>query len=138
MLLEQITQIWDDVNRVFKYQPDEAKVKILADTWEPDSALQPSELGNVKFTGICESFARVCLARCTAVDIKARLVVCYDETGEGHCITEVSDGSGTVAYYLDNRQEQVVVRAKLVGYKFLGVSPWNPVPGDTRPWFLVT
>jgi hypothetical protein len=132
-----VALIWANLAKQFIYSSSTTVVDDLSHDWEPDSKLQPAELSSVKFVGICESYARVGLARCTAQGIKARLVVCYDELGEGHCICEVSDDQEQEAWYLDNRQDHLAVRDDLVKYKFLGVSPWNPKPGDTRPWMLV-
>lgn len=117
----------------FTYAADSVKWQVT-DYWEADNALGPL----VKpLSADCEDFARKCLLAAMGQGIAARLVVCTDETGQGHCITEVADAAREVAYYFDNRRARLVTRDGLVGYTFLAVSPWNPRPGETRPWLRV-
>lgn len=77
----------------------------------------------------CEEFARVCRKLCKDKGYLTRLVVCYDETGAGHCVLDV-DG-----YVLDNRFKKVMTKLKLErrGYKWVAVSGFN----DGDPWFKV-
>ena len=104
------------------------------DYWEADNALTPL---TKPLRADCEEFARKCLLAAMGQGMAARLVVCTDETEQGHCITEVTDAAHTVAYYFDNRRRWVVTRDGLHGYTFLAVSPWNPQPGEPRPWLQV-
>lgn len=129
--------MYNSIRHDFTYIDNPNAVDELKNHWEPDSELKPAELKAVGFKGICESFARVAMSRCSDAGYKARLVVCYDEVKEGHCICEVADAMEQEAYYFDNRQTHLAVLNDLKGYTFLGVSPWNPVPGDHRPWQLV-
>lgn len=106
--------------------------------WEDASTLKNiGRTGVSKFTGDCEEFSLVCLDQLVRNGYQARLVVCMDETGAGHCICEVSSKDGKEAYYFDNRRHTLAVKKDLAKYKFVAVSPWNPEPSDTRPWLKV-
>lgn len=77
----------------------------------------------VKFKGDCEAFALTCRKLCRDAGFtKTRLVVCYTELGEGHCILEVN------GYVMDNRMTKLVTKKHLekVGYEWLGISGYNP------------
>lgn len=92
---------------------------------------------NAQFRGVCSTFAVVCMDKAIQLGFQARLVACYTETGEGHLICEVASKDWSEAYYFDNRRPDIVTLSQEVGYKFLGAGPWDPQPGDTRPWQLI-
>jgi hypothetical protein len=139
--LDQLEKLFHDTLHQFVYQPDPSAVSQLTSQWEEDKVLVPAALTNVKFTGICESFARVCMLKVEKLNAyQARLVVCYDERGEGHCVCEVAVADLDESVIMDNRSADLVNHSQLtrIGYKFLGCSPWNPVPGDTRDWEIIS
>jgi predicted transglutaminase-like cysteine proteinase len=106
----------------------------LTDYWEPDKLLLPMAELQVD----CEDYARACMLRSMAYGFTARLIVCTDETGAGHCICEVTDDEKDEAYYFDCRQEDLAVRSDLKKYSFYSASPWNPQPGEKRPWVRIS
>lgn len=120
----------------FTYITDQEKFG-LVEHWEDSSTLKNiGRTGVSKFTGDCEEFALVSMDRATRAGFKARLVVAEDENKQGHCLCEISSHDDTEAYYFDNRLHKLGVRKDLK-YKFVAVSPWNPIPADTRPWLKV-
>ncbi|MDH2154042.1 transglutaminase-like cysteine peptidase [Stenotrophomonas sp. GD03657] len=116
----------------FKYKTDQQKHGVL-EFWENDEVLQ-SALKGLTLVGDCEEFARTCMMKARErIELKARLIVCLTELGEGHCICEVSSLDEKESYILDNRQQQLMTYDKLK-YTFVAASPWNPEPGDKRSW----
>lgn len=117
----------------FQYVTDKSKWGLL-EYWEPDQVLFPI---GAKFTGDCEEFARVCMHDSMEAGFTARLIVCLTELGEGHCICEVMDSQAQSSVFLDNRQTRPASKNDLAKYMFYSASPWNPKPGDARPWKLI-
>ncbi len=80
----------------------------------------PSDVfdGSTPIVGDCEDFALACRKLCRDANIPTRLVICYTEEGEGHCVLESS------GWILDNRYTRVMSRDKLEkqGYKWLAIS----------------
>ena len=123
----------------FTYMTDQEKYGMV-EQWGDSSTLKNiGRSGVTRFTGDCEEFALVSVAKAQELGYNARLVVCYVETGEGHAICEVASKDFSEAYFFDNRQHKVVVAAELISkkYRFVAVSPWNPQPSDDRPWLKV-
>lgn len=119
----------------FQYKSDMSQHGVL-EFWADDEALQ-SAIKGLTFSGDCEEFARTCMLKARErTQLKARLVVCITEKGEGHCVCEVSSLDEKEAYILDNRFQQLM-RYDKTGYKLIAVSPWNPEPGDKRRWAMV-
>lgn len=129
-----ITAIHKNVYGRFTYVPDLTEYPDWDDYWAP---IPPSILAKGAIRGDCDDFSRVCLLKCMASAINARLVFCLDENREGHLICEASDDQFTQVMYLDNRHVTAVGRRHLVGYYFIAVGPWNPQPGESRPWLEV-
>lgn len=138
---ETLDALQKDTLKSFTYslEPKQEGMKLyqVADYWQTDTVLKGSVLFNKPFKGSCDSFAAVCLRKAELAGFTGRLVVCLDELKEGHCIAEIVSKDGTQAYYFDNRRTGIAAQQGLIGYYFLGASPWNPQPGDTRPWVLI-
>lgn len=117
----------------FEYRTDEEKWK-RTEYWEDEQSIQDQFPGIRRFTGDCEEYARTAMRAAQSAGLTARLVVCWTEEGEGHCICEVTDPRRRASYFLDNRQRQVARLQDLKGYRFHSAGPWNPEPGDVRPW----
>ena len=92
---------------------------------------------SIRFNGDCEEFAMHALAGARQMGLNARLIYCLTELNEGHCICEVISKDQTQALFLDNRYRKPMTRSELSKYKFVKMSPLNPVAGDKRPWYLV-
>lgn len=118
----------------FKYEKDSDRFG-LEDYWE-DQSDRPLPLRG-PLVGDCEQFAMMAQREANRLGLPARLIACWTETKDGHCITEVSSKDGKEAYYFDNRKRGLVTRTGLLGYRFYSASPWNPKPGETRPWVLL-
>jgi predicted transglutaminase-like cysteine proteinase len=131
--LVKLEKIKAELTRQHNYITDGKKFKMV-DYWESDAVLAPMVDGQRDLNTDCEEYAIVAMRKAHIDGFHARLVVCLDETGEGHCICEVSSDDGTEAYYFDNRKQRVVTQAGLKGYQFYSVSPWDPQPRETRPW----
>lgn len=121
---------------VFTYESDRAQWG-LDEFWEDDQWLLPAVMYDKPLKADCEAFAMVCMRKVIAAGFKARVILCLTETKEGHAICEVTSEDGTQAYYFDNRRHVLATRQSLIGYYFYSASPWNPTPGDTRPWNLI-
>lgn len=134
--LVRLEKIKAELTRQHNYITDGKKWH-MRDYWESDNVLAPMVNGNRQLNTDCEEYAIVAMRKVNIDGFHARLVTCLDETGEGHCICEVSSDDGTEAYYFDNRKSRVVTIDGLKGYQFYSVSPWNPTPRETRPWQLV-
>ncbi len=133
----ELSNLHRDLREKFNYITDQEKHGLL-EKWEDSSTLKNiGRTGITKFTGDCEEFALVSMDKARAKGLNVRLVVCRVETGEGHAICEVASTDYTEAYYFDNRQHKVCMLSELKGYTFVAVSPWNPQPGDERPWYKV-
>lgn len=132
----RLADLHRDILEKFTYMSDQEKFGMV-EHWQDEVTLKNiGRTGVTKFTGDCEEFARVSVDKARAAGYNARLVVCYVETGEGHALCEVASKDFAEAYFFDNRQHKIVVAEELIAkrYKFVAVSPWNPVPGDDRPW----
>lgn len=132
----RLKAIFKEVMDQFTYQTDLEQWHV-EEYWEDDAILRHAIKGHAKFKSDCEGFAMVCLHKVNDADFNARLVLCTDEFKEGHCICEVSSKDGQEAYYFDNRRVGPATRQSLIDYVFYAVSPWNPQPGETRPWEAV-
>ena len=132
----QLRRLKDEMERLHTYVSDRKKWSVN-EYWENDPVILASALHNVPLRSDCEDYAMTAMHKAMALGFNARLAVCYVETGEGHCICEVASRDGTQAYYLDNRFPALRTLGQLHGYRFLSVSPWNPQPGDKRPWLQV-
>ncbi len=130
--VNQLKRIHAELMDRMTYQTDLEKFKVV-DYWEGAAAIRPSG----SFRGDCEEFSMLAVMKARQLGLNARLVVCRDETGEGHCIAEVADPKLLTSYFFDNRQRRLVTLKELAHYRFYSVSPWNPLPGDTRPWVRV-
>lgn len=135
--LTRLEKIKAVLTRQHNYITDGKKWRMM-DYWENDDVLAPMVDGVKTLNSDCEEYAIVAMRKANLDGFHARLVACFDETGEGHCICEVSSDDGTEAYYFDNRKKRVVTINGLKGYQFYSVSPWDPQPNETRPWQLVT
>lgn len=133
---DELSAIHDEVFNNFTYVDDQTSHGV-ADYWEDDKVLLPAVTKNAPIKGDCEEFAMVCMRKAIAAGYQSRLVVCLDETNNGHCIAEVISSDATQAYYFDNRRKTLATRQSLIGYTFYSVSPFNPQPGENRPWELV-
>lgn len=134
-----LSNLHREILEKFTYMTDMEKSG-LVEHWGDSTTLKNiGRSGVTRFTGDCEEFALVSAAKAQESGFNARLVVCYVETGEGHCICEVSSKDYAEAYFFDNRQHKVVVADELLSkkYRFVAVSPWNPQPHDDRPWLKV-
>ncbi len=120
----------------FQYISDQKQFQ-MPEYWSGDEDLRKALEGKI-FKGDCEEFARACMLKFMELGLKTRLIVCTVETGEGHCVCEVVSADGKEAYIADNRQTTILAHDKFRGYNFIGGSPWNPQPGDTRKWTLVS
>lgn len=107
---------------------------LISEYWENDLLLCTLRDSQIHFSLESEEYSMQVLRRLDALGFKARLLICIDEGGEGHCICEVSSNDGFEAYYFDNRRTKIVTLFGLGEYKFIAMSPWNPEVGDTRPW----
>lgn len=119
----------------FEYKTDREQHQVL-EYWAGDEMLAAAVKG-LKFVGDCEEFARACMLKMRERGIKARLVYCLVETGEGHCICEVASADNKEAYLLDNRHDTLKTSTQLSNYKYLRVSQWNPMPGSKALWMHV-
>lgn len=129
-----LTSLHRDIREKFTYRSDKDKWG-LVEHWEDSSTLRNLRSSGVtKFTGDCEEFAMVAMDNAMRLGFNARLVTCYTENGEGHCLCEVASSDFTEAYYLDNRFVRLAASADIAKYKIVSVSPWNPQAGETRPW----
>lgn len=135
--IAKLQKIKSEMTRQHNYITDGKKWH-MNEYWESDSVLAPMVNGSRRLNTDCEEYAIVSMRKAHQAGFNARLVICQVETGEGHCICEVSSNDGTQAYYFDNRRPNVVPISGLKGYRFYSVSPWNPQPGETRPWQLVS
>lgn len=131
-----LTSLFNIAYGQFHYQTDKAQFGV-EEYWELITANSPQVRGRVKLTGDCEAFAMLCMQKLMARNFAARLVVCRTERGDGHCICEVVSDDSQEAAYFDNRRTHVSSRKDLKGYTFVAVSPYNPTPGDRRPWKMV-
>lgn len=123
-----------EVREKFIYRTDKEKWGLL-EHWEDSTTLKNLRTSGVpKFTGDCEEFAMVAMDNAIHQGYNARLVTCFTETGEGHCLCEVASADFTEAYYIDNRFVRLAVDVDIAKYKIVSVSPWNPKPAETRPW----
>lgn len=134
--LDKLKRIQSDTLRQFTYASD-METHGVAEYWPSFKDIGSAALHNAPFKEDCDGFAIVCMDKAALAGFPVRLVVCLDELGEGHCICEVSSRDKTQAYYFDNRRHAPVTAGGEVGYKFLAVSPYNPQPGEQRPWELV-
>lgn len=133
----KLSDLHREIREKFVYLSDKEKWDAI-EHWEDASTLKNiGKAGVSKFTGDCEEFALVSMDKAKDLGYHARLVVCRDELGEGHCISEVASPDYSEAYYFDNRKVQLATRTDLAKYQFLAVSPWDPVPADERPWLRV-
>jgi len=133
--LETLKRIQKDLFRHFTYVTDRQQHKTI-EFWKGLDAIQ-SEIKRGDLKGDCEESAMAAVSLARQAGFDARLVICRDENGEGHCIAEIATHHRQEAYYIDNRHEVLAVRDDLSHYQFYAVGPWNPVPGDTRPWYRV-
>lgn len=120
----------------FTYETDRSKYGV-EEYWEQITRTSPEVRTRMPLKGDCEAFAMLCMQKLINAGFNARLVVCRTERGEGHCICEVVSSDSQEAVYFDNRRTRVSQRRDLTGYTFLAVSPYNPVPGETRPWHAI-
>ena len=112
----------------FVYVPDEERWKNSPDLWmdehwETDAELV-ADLDTKGFvSGDCDAFAKLCWLALRKLNIPARLVFCYTETGGGHLVCEAS------GWVLDNRYMTVVSRQELeerIGYRWQSMSGFAP------------
>jgi predicted transglutaminase-like cysteine proteinase len=134
--VDTLESIHTRVLQNYTYASDQETHGVL-EYWEADAVLQPAVTKRVPIKGDCEEFAMICMRAAIAAGFQSRLVICLDETNHGHCISEVASLDGKQAYYFDNRRKVLATYQSLIGYTFYSVSPWNPTPGETRPWELV-
>ena len=109
--VNELHQIFEHVKNRFTFTPQDVE------RWASAEELT----GEV--SSDCNDFALACRAACRAAGIESRLVYCKTETGEGHLVLSCA------GWILDNRQRQVVSRARL-SYEWLKISGYEP--GD--PW----
>lgn len=131
-----IRQLHRKLMEKFKYITDKQQHG-LVEYWEGDVELN-TMLRGMSFHGDCEEFARAAMLETRKrPSLRARLIACIVETGEGHCVCEISNLEGSDSFILDNRQHQLMQYNGLPKYTFVCASPWNPQPGDDRPWLLL-
>lgn len=134
--LDQLKRIHHQVTYRFEYKNDiELWGKI--EHWDDDFTIMNAVTNGLRWKGDCEETAKAFLLLALPLGLNGRLVVGYDETGQGHCWTEIASEDLEEAIYLDNRRSTAVARNRLYGYLPVAASPWNPVPGDTRPWIAL-
>ena len=118
MSYDKLKEIHSKVFRKFQYEFDKDQYK------EVEKWVMPMESfdGSTKIVGDCEDFALACRKLCRDAGLQTRLVVCYTETDEGHCVLEC-DG-----WILDNRYPKVISRDKLEerGYRWIAISGFTP------------
>jgi predicted transglutaminase-like cysteine proteinase len=122
--LDELKEIHETMFKNFRYVTDKKKHGTV-EHWEVIP--EDFKLGD-KWSSDCEDFAMAIRKICRDRNIDpTRLVVCFDETGEGHCVLEHE------GYVFDNRYATLVTKKFLEqqGYKWIAVS--GPEPGD--PWF---
>lgn len=122
-LKDTLSEIHSKVFDVFEYTTDREHYG-LEEKW----SVPPEYSADMTFKGDCDDFAMMCRKLCREAGIdNSRLVVCYDETGEGHLVLEVE------GYVLDNRSRDLETQDSLsrVGYEWVAISGYNP--GD--PWY---
>jgi predicted transglutaminase-like cysteine proteinase len=124
-LKEQLSDIHKKVFESFKYVTDKKQYG-QEEKW----SVPPEFKEGMTFRGDCDDFAMMCrkLVREAGIE-ESRLLVCYDETGEGHLVLEVK------GYVLDNRSRKLETKDSLTktGYKWVAISGYNP--GDQ--WYGV-
>lgn len=111
VVIDKLKAIHDQVKEHFEYKTD------LEQHGELERWSMPS--GSLKLVGDCEDFALKCRMLCREQGLKTRLVVCYDENGDGHCVLEC------LGFILDNRQRKVVANTSL-NYEWLYISGFEP------------
>ncbi len=113
-----LENIHHTVSKKFKYQTDEKRYHLVEKWVMPDGNYD----GSQRIVGDCEDFALGCRKLCRDAGItQTRLVICYTEQQEGHCVLEAS------GWILDNRQKHVLTRNYLEqeGYSWLAISGFH-------------
>jgi len=110
----QIADIFFKTKAVFRYTTDKSRYG------EREKWITPQlELGfKIEIIGDCEDFALACRFECRKHGIESRLVLCFTETKEMHCVLE-SDGM-----ILDNRMKTVMSIDDLP-YRWLAMSGYE-------------
>lgn len=118
LTVRQLEKVFQDVKSRFTWVSDQQYN--IHEYWTP--------LGEGEISGDCEDFALTC--RALLEPMKTRLVTCWTEDGEYHCVLEA------MGYVLDNRQDRVMSRDTLedFGYRWDRISGYEP--GDT--WHKVS
>lgn len=113
--VDKLKEIHKKVFNKFKYEFDRDQYN------EEEKWVMPKDQfnGSTRIVGDCEDFALACRKLCRDADIDTRLVVCFTEDGEGHCVLECE------GWILDNRYKKVMSRDDL-DYKWLAISGFNP------------
>lgn len=110
-------ELYDILVRIHKRVKDGFKPMSDKDQYGvSEKWMMPKDVDNV--TGDCEDFALACRVLCREKGIKSRLVLCYTETNQGHCVLECN------GYILDNRQKTVIRRDDLE-YRWISISGYN-------------
>lgn len=127
--VKQLEDIHKNVKEDFVYVSDERLYK-KPEWWQSPAA---DYMGDSRLLGDCEDFALACRKLCRDAGIdNSRLVYCFTENKEGHCVLEV-DG-----WIFDNRSPEGVVMNRDIlterGYEWVAISGYEP--GD--PWFRIS
>jgi predicted transglutaminase-like cysteine proteinase len=94
---------------IFEYHTD-LETWGLPDYWATIGDLQLEFDINNKIKGDCDDFAQLCRYAAMACGIPSRLVLCYTELGDYHCVAEIESG-----WIFDNRESLISHWTYLLG-----------------------
>lgn len=124
-MLSTLEAVFDSVHARFRYTPD-TETWNANEYWPNATELKGMCSPDGHWLGDCEDFALMCREELDRMGIANRLVVCFTENSECHCVCEV-DG-----WILDVRQHYVMRRDDL---QYLWVGRSGVRAGD--PWHRI-
>jgi transglutaminase-like putative cysteine protease len=83
---------------IFTYTPDAQRDFGIADSWPPRSQIEGELAGTGRIEGDCDDHAFAAVYALADLGVKARVVLCWAETGAYHAVAEDETG-----YVIDNR-----------------------------------